>query len=108
KRRSATVRSGSIRIVVGSIRLLMVPGRSVRPELAAEERGLPRPGYPYLVLHRLLLDQPGHDLAGAGEGREVHDRLHRQRWHASLWRRELSREAAAQHSGRQLLVGDAV
>jgi hypothetical protein len=38
---------------------------------------IPRSRHAHLVFHRLLLDQPGHDLANAGQGREIHGRVHR-------------------------------
>jgi S1-C subfamily serine protease len=53
-----------------------------------------------------LSGQPRNDLPDPGQGREVHGRLHRKRRCAPVGRRELSPQAACQHSGRQLLVGD--
>jgi hypothetical protein len=62
----------------------------------------------YLVLHRLLFDQSGNDFPNSGQGRQIHDRFHRQRGHTLVGWRHLSPEPAAQHPGRQLLVGDAL
>jgi hypothetical protein len=74
--------------------------------LQADRRVLSRPRYAHLVLHRLLLDQSRHDLAGAGERGEIHDRLHRRCRLPPVWRHRLPTEAPPQHSGCELLVGD--
>ena len=87
------------------------PMADITPDGSGVEKSggrLSRSRRAHLVFQQLLLGQSRHGLADPGEGRDVYDRFHGQPGRRALGWERLPSRAAAEHPGRQFLVGHAL